>query len=107
MKKFLIFALVLVLTMSLMAGCRRKEPAATTTAPSATTAAPTTRPTTAPTTRPTTMPTTEPTTMPSQSGTDTTDSGMEDLLPGTEDTVDPSSGANQATGQRSSRMPGY
>lgn len=90
MKKFIVIALVLVLTVCALTGCRsrKQEP---TTVP--TTAAPTTRPTTAPTTAPTTMPTT----MPTEPSTDMTGPDMETLIPGGEDTVDPTSGANQDT----------
>ena len=62
MKKLAIFALVLVLSFSLVA-CNSRKPEATTT------------PTTAPTTAPTTMPTTQPI--------------IDDMLPGTEDTLPP------------------
>ena len=97
MKKYLCLILALVLTVFCLTGCRRKKPVqtqpVTTVAP--TTAAPTTRPTTAPTTAPTTMPTTAPTTAPD----------MEDMIPGPEDTIDPSSGANASTGPKSRRMP--
>ena len=99
MKKYLSVLLVLVLTLSLMTGCRRAKPEDTTVP--TTTVRPTLPPTTAPTTRPTTAPTTAPTTQP-----DTTGPDMEDLIPGTEDTVDPSSGANQdATGPNTRRLP--
>ena len=87
MKKFCILAFVVVLAVSVMTGCRfggsmdTTTTTATTEAP--TTIAPTTRPTTAPTTLPTTV-ATEPSTM--------------DILPGTEDTVDPTNGANNTTG---------
>ena len=77
MKKTYVLVLAAVLMLSLLTGCRRMNPMDTT-VPS--TAAPTTAPTTLPTTAPTTAPTTEP--------------FPEDILPGTEDTVDPSSGAN-------------
>lgn len=62
MKKTFVFLTVLVLTLSMLAGCgcRNSKPAATT--------APTTMPTTAPTTEATTMPTT----MPTQPSTDAT-----------------------------------
>ena len=85
MKKFFALFLVLVLTVCLFAGCRANP-------------APTTPSTTAPTTAPTTMPTTAPTTMPS---TDMTDPGMDDMIPGTEDTIDPTNGANQDAKGRS------
>ena len=52
MKKYVALALVLVLTLGVLTGCRRKQPEASTTVP--TTMAPTTMPTVAPTTRPTT-----------------------------------------------------
>ena len=100
MKKYLCLALALVLTVFALTGCRRKKNEMTqpTTVPP-TTMAPTTRPTTAPTTAPTTMPTTAPTTMPS------TDPGMDDMIPGPEDTIDPNSGANETTGARTRPMP--
>ena len=100
MKKYLCLALALVLTVFALTGCRRKKNEVTqpTTVPP-TTMAPTTRPTTAPTTAPTTMPTTAPTTMPS------TEPGMDDMIPGPEDTIDPSSGANESTGARSRPIP--
>ena len=82
MKKISIFALALVLALSVLTGCRKADTNVTTT-PSTTTT-PTTRPTVPPTTTPpTTMPpvTTEPTVM--------------DILPGTEDTIDPTNGANE------------
>ena len=62
MKKAITFLTVLVLTLSMLAGCgcRNSKPAATT--------APTTMPTTAPTTEATTIPTT----MPTQPSTDAT-----------------------------------
>ena len=81
MKKTYVLILAAVLMLSMLTGCRRMNPTDTT-VPS--TAAPTTAPTTLPTTAPTTAPTTTPTTEPFP----------EDILPGTEDTVDPSSGAN-------------
>lgn len=89
MKKFYSIALVLVLTVAMLAGCRSTKPVVTT-APTL----PSTRPTTAPTTAPTTMPTTAPTTQPT---TEMTDPSMEDLIPGTDDTIDPTNGANQDT----------
>ena len=62
MKKTLTFMTVLVLTLSMLAGCgcRNSKPAATT------------APTTMPTTAPTTQATTQPTTMPTQPSTDAT-----------------------------------
>ena len=66
MKKFIAIALVLVLTVCALTGCRSKKQEPTTVP---TTAAPTTRPTTAPTTAPTTMPTTMPTTVPTTEST--------------------------------------
>ena len=93
MKKICILALVLVLTVSVMAGCRSGNSGDTTN----TTAAPTTASTAAPTTMPTTAPTTSPATMPTTVMTEPT---MEDILPGTEDTVDPTNGANNSTGAR-------
>lgn len=83
MKKISILALAFVLTMCALTGCRRADNTDTT-APS-TTVMPTTRPTTPPATNP-------PTTMPST----TTEPSMGDILPGTEDTVDPTSGANDS-----------
>lgn len=79
MKKYLILALVFVLALSLLAGCfgRRKNE---NTFPA------TTETTVTPVTRPTTRPTTQPT-MPS----------MDDMIPGTEDTIDPDSGATGET----------
>jgi len=100
MKKYLSVFLVLVLTLGMLTGCRRSKPE-TTTVPTTAVTRPTLPPTTAPTTRPTTAPTTAPTTQPTTTGPD-----MEDLIPGTEDTVDPSSGANQdATGSNTRRIP--
>lgn len=100
MKKFCATALILVLTLCLFAGCR-SNPAPTTPSTAAPTtqptAAPTTRPTTAPTTAPTTMPTTAPTTMPS---TDMTGPDMDEMIPGAEDTIDPTNGANQESRNR-------
>lgn len=85
MKKFFSIALVLVLTVALLAGCR-SNPTNGTSAPAAT--APTTRATIAPTTRPTTAPTTQP-------STDMTGPDMGNMIPGTDDTIDPTNGANQ------------
>lgn len=79
MKKVCIIAFVLVLTLTVMTGCRFGGGNDTT----ASTTASTTRATTAPTTRPATQPTTEPM--------------MDDMIPGTEDTIDPTNGANQGT----------
>ena len=87
MKKICSIALVLVLTVSMLVGCRSTKPAVTTVP-----TVPSTRPTTAPTTAPTTMPTTAPTTQPT---TEMTEPSMDDLIPGTEDTIDPTNGANQ------------
>ena len=87
MKKICSIALGLVLTVSMLAGCRSTKPAETS-APTA----PSTRPTTAPTTAPTTMPTTAPTTAPT---TEMTEPSMDELIPGTEDTINPTNGANQ------------
>ena len=98
MKKFCSIALVLVLTVTMLAGCR----GTTQTNTSAPSTAPTTKPTTAPTSAPTTMPTTAPTTQPTQPSTDMTGPDMGDMIPGTDDTIDPSNGANQdTTGARS------
>ena len=82
MKRISIFLVVLVLAMSVLTGCRRSNTNVTTT-PSTSTL-PTIRPTVPPTTNP-------PTTMPSI----TTEPSMMDILPGTEDTVNPTNGANQ------------
>ena len=84
MKKISILALALVLSMSVLTGCRRTNNTVTTT-PTTTTTQPTSRPTVPPTTNP-------PTTMPSITETDPS---MVDILPGTEDTVNPTNGANQ------------
>ena len=108
MKKYVALALVLVLTLGVLTGCRRKQPEASTTVP--TTMAPTTMPTVAPTTRPTTAPTTAPSTMPT-TGTDMGPGmmpGMDDMVPGPEDTIDPTNGANDsttATGARGRNLP--
>lgn len=81
MKKFIALALILVLTVCLMAGCRRNVPQDTS-APTETTTAPTSRPTTAPTTAPTTRPTTAPTTQPTTApATQPTTGATEGLLP--------------------------
>ena len=101
MKKICMLSLVAVLILCLLTGCRGNKPMDTT-APS--TAAPTTRPTTAPTIAPTTAPTTQPI--------------IDDMLPGTEDTVppsngaedgavDPSAGANDDTNARSRTGSGF
>ena len=79
MKKTFAVLLIIALSIALLTGCfgrRKKEPTVPTT----------TAPTVAPTTRPVTVPTTAPT-MPS----------MDDIIPGTEDTVDPDSGAHGET----------
>lgn len=95
MSKQFRIALVLVLTLCLLTGCRSRQ-AEDTTVPSTTAPVVTTEPTMAPTTAPTEAPTTEAT----QDTTDMTGPDMEDMLPGSEDTVDPSNGANQDTGAR-------
>ena len=102
MKKIIVFALVAVLTLGLMAGCRSRGNVATT----APTTLPTTAPTTRPTTAPTTAPTTEPTTEPTEDSTDMMPD-MEDMIPGPEDTVDPSSGANNDTEPARRRHTGF
>ena len=79
MKKFSIFVLVLVLVMSVLTGCRRVDDGMSTD-PSITTV-------------PTSQPTVPPVTNPPASSTP--DSGMVDILPGTEDTINPSNGANE------------
>ena len=99
MKKIIAIALVLVLTVCALAGCRSNQPQ-TTTVPT-TTAAPTTKPIPAPTTAPTTQPTTAATTMPTTASTDMTGPDMGDMIPGTDDTIDPTNGANQSTEPRS------
>ena len=97
MKKVFSIALVLVLTVATRAGCRSRKPEPTTVPTSAPT-----RATTAPTSAPTTMPTTAPTTQATQPSTDMTGPDMGDMIPGTDDTIDPSNGANQdTTGMRS------
>lgn len=83
MKKISILVLAVVLTVCVMTGCRRADDTVTTVP--TTTVAPTTRPTVPPTITP-------PTTMPSV----TTEPGMVDILPGTEDTIDPTNGANES-----------
>ena len=99
MKKTIAMALVLVLTVCLLAGCRSSKPEPT--------AAPSTQPSVMPTNRPTTEPATQPSTQATTGSTQPSDtgSGMDELLPGPEDTVDPTSGANNATGPRSRTMP--
>ena len=92
MKRICIFALVVVLTMSVMTGCRSGNSGDTTN----TTAAPTTASTAAPTTMPTMPATTAPSTMPTTTMTEPT---MENILPGTEDTIDPTNGANNTNGR--------
>jgi hypothetical protein len=87
MKKYGIFAAVLVLTLALLTGCRKSN-AAPTELP------PTTGATIVPTTAPTTIPTTIPTTVPP---TDMT----EDFVPTEHET-----GATDSTIGARSRMPG-
>ena len=95
MKKICSIAFVLVLTVAVLAGCRSNTPAST----SASTEP--TRVTTAPTSAPTTMPTTAPTTQATQPSTDMIGPSMGDMIPGPDDTIDPTNGANQdATGTR-------
>ncbi len=85
MKKFGIIALVLVLTVSLLAGCRSQNsnpstnttPSTNNTVPSSTPVIPTPTPSYSEPTN--TMPSTD----------------MDELIPGTEDTIDPSNGANK------------
>lgn len=93
MKRFCMIALVLVLTVCLMTGCFGRNNNDSTSTPSTSTA-PTTQPTTRPVTRPTTQPTTQP---------DSTMPGMDDMIPGTEDTINPTNGANQDTGSSKGR----
>ena len=95
MKKVCILAVVLVLIISVMTGCRFGGNETTTT--TATTAAPTTA-TTPTTSAPTTQPTTQATTQPTTAMTDPT---MDTILPGTEDRIDPTNGANNDTSGRS------
>lgn len=91
MKRFSMIALVLVLTVCLLTGCFGRNKNDNTSVPST---APTTNVTTQPTSRPATQPTTQPDgTMPS----------MDDMIPGTEDTIDPTNGANQDTGAAKGR----
>lgn len=103
MKKYLILVLVFVLTLCVLTGCRSRQPETTTTAPSkiptSTTAAPTTMPTTATTTAPSTAPATAPTTGSAM------EPGIDDMIPGAEDTIDPSNGANDSTGPVGRSMP--
>lgn len=104
MKKFIALALIAILSLGLLAGCRSRRVETTT--------VPTTVPapvTTAPTTRPTTMPTTEPTTHDTmEPGTDDMMPDMDDMIPGPEDTIDPTNGANETTDHvRSRRNYGY
>ena len=84
MKKFIILPLAFVLTLCVLTGCRRADTPATT-VPSTTATVPMT------TVPPTTMPTTTPPTMPSTM----TEPDMGDMMPGTEDTVNSTNGANQ------------
>ena len=83
MKKFIILPLAFVLTLSVMTGCRRNVTPENT-SPSTNATVPTTMPTVPPTTIPPTMP-----------STTMTEPDMGDILPGTEDTIDPTNGANQ------------
>ena len=97
MKKISILALAFVLTMCVLTGCRRTDTNGTS-SPSTTTTQPTSRPTLPPATNP-------PTTMPSSAATEP---GMDDMLPGTEDTVDPTNGANQGAANGSGKgMTGF
>ena len=104
MKKIISIALVAVLTLCVFTGCR--SGAANNTAPVTTAPAPrpSTAPTTAPTTRPTTAPTTAPTEASTTPSTDMTMPDMQDVVPGPEDTIDPSNGANQETSARRRNM---
>lgn len=86
MKKFTVIAFVLVLTLGLFTGCRGTEDNMTT--PPATTTPSTSRPATAPST---------------QATTETTMPGMDDVIPGPEDTIDPSNGANESTDNTGAR----
>lgn len=100
MKKILCASLAAVLTLFALTGCRSKTPASTTAPSTAPAARPTTAPATQPTAAPTTAPTTMPTTAPTSPSTDMTMPDTGDMLPGAEDTIDPSNGANQETGAR-------
>lgn len=106
MKKVIILALVAVLTLGLMAGCRSRGNVSTTAPTTMPTTTPTTTPTTAPTTVPTTAPTTAPTTEATEESTDMMPD-VEDMIPGPEDTVDPSSGANNETEPARRRHMGF
>ena len=104
MKKTIAIAMVLVLSLGLMAGCRSRGNDNTTAPTTRPTTAPTTRPTTAPTTMPTTEPTTDTTMMP---GTDDMMPDGEDMIPGPEDTIDPTNGANNSTVDSRFRKSGF
>ena len=99
MKKIICITLVAILTLCTFTGCRSRG---SDTAPGTTTPSqqPSTRPSTAPSTRPSTAPTTAPTTP----STGTIMPDAEDMLPGSEDTIDPSNGANQETNRRRRHM---
>lgn len=73
MKRFCLLVFALVMIAAVCAGCRSRNPMATT-APSVTTA-PTSAPTTAPTTAPTSAPTAESTTSPTHGTEATTENG--------------------------------
>ena len=88
MKKYITIALAFVLAAGILTGCRRADDM-TTTLPSTNTTAPAT-------TRPSTAPSTEATTRPN----------MDDIIPGAEDTIDPSNGANQSTGDSGAKNRG-
>lgn len=100
MKKILCASLAAVLTMIALTGCRSKAPENTTVPTTVPATRPTTVPATQPTTAPTTAPATHPTTTPTAPSGDMTMPDMQDMIPGAEDTIDPSNGANQETGAR-------
>jgi len=104
MKKIISIALAAVLTLCVFTGGRGNVAEGTTLATTLPAPRPTTAPTTAPTTRPTTAPTTAPTEATTSPSTDMTMPDMEDMVPGPEDTIDPSNGANQDTGARRRNM---
>ena len=110
MKKLIAIALVMVLSLSLLAGCRSNKPAETTVPTTQSTTAPTMRPTTEPTTRPTTAPTTMPTTAATTAPTDMTIPDM-DTLPGDMGDGESVAPSDTVTGDeqgriRGRRMPG-
>lgn len=97
MKKICILALSAVLTVGLLTACRSQN-TANSSSPSSL-PAPSTQATTVPTTQPTTQPT-QPSTEMTQPSTDMPEGTMGDMIPGMEDTIDPSNGENQETEPR-------